>query len=288
MGGIPNYQCDLEVSRKWIDAFTEFGFEVVPSKPSIHEGNDPCPWAIALYEFKISYQGHILYVALHCKKLNGILNHLVGVRMCVLDPLLAPIAEHLLVALSGCAQGGALYTDEFYVGSQDKRDTLKRFFEGSLMLRPRTSISSQESPPRFVADYYDDPSGVRFFLGDIDGVCCVAIKQTSCFLPWKKRKQKGLGDLVQQTLGRYGFVKKEFILKKPPDLKGKTLLKKRFISPGPDWDHNHCAYCLAKFGENEEPKTIQEGYATEDNKYWVCQQCFADFRYIYQWTTKDE
>jgi len=71
-------------------------------------------------------------------------------------------------------------------------------------------------------------------------------------------------------------------------LKGKTLLKKRYIAPSPDWDHDHCAFCWTKFGESVELETIQEGYTTEDNMYWVCQQGFVDFKNKFQWITKDE
>jgi hypothetical protein len=71
-------------------------------------------------------------------------------------------------------------------------------------------------------------------------------------------------------------------------LKCKTFVKKRYTAPSPDWDHDHCAFCWTKFMESEEPDTIQEGYATEDNKHWVCPQCFADFQAQFQWTIKDE
>ena len=71
-------------------------------------------------------------------------------------------------------------------------------------------------------------------------------------------------------------------------LKGKTFVKKRYTAPSPNWDHDHCAFCWIKFMENEVPGTFQEGYATEDNYYWVCPQCFADFQAEFQWTTKDE
>jgi hypothetical protein len=71
-------------------------------------------------------------------------------------------------------------------------------------------------------------------------------------------------------------------------LKGKTFVKKRYTAPSPGWDHDHCAFCWTKFMESEQPDAIQEGYGTEDNKHWVCPQCFADFQAEFQWTTKDE
>lgn len=67
-------------------------------------------------------------------------------------------------------------------------------------------------------------------------------------------------------------------------LKGKTLAKKRYTAPRPGWDHDHCAFCWAKFTESDGPSTLQEGYVTEDNYYWICPQCFADFQNDFQWT----
>lgn len=71
-------------------------------------------------------------------------------------------------------------------------------------------------------------------------------------------------------------------------LKGKTLLRRKYIPPQPDWDHDHCSFCWAKFKERGEPGTIQEGFVTEDNKSWICPQCFADFKAEFQWSIKDD
>ena len=46
----------------------------------------------------------------------------------------------------------------------------------------------------------------------------------------------------------------------------------------PDWDHDHCEFCWGKFTETPCPDTLQAGYANFDNFYWVCQQCFDDFK----------
>jgi rubrerythrin len=70
-------------------------------------------------------------------------------------------------------------------------------------------------------------------------------------------------------------------------LKGKAFVKKRYTAASPIWDHDHCAFCWTKLTENEEPGTIQEGYATEDNKDWVCPQCFADFQAEFEWTIRE-
>ncbi len=71
-------------------------------------------------------------------------------------------------------------------------------------------------------------------------------------------------------------------------LKGKTFLRKKYVPPGPDWDHDHCEFCWAKFLVKKEPDTFQEGYVTEDNQHWICPECFADFQDEFQWTVKDD
>lgn len=66
-------------------------------------------------------------------------------------------------------------------------------------------------------------------------------------------------------------------------LKGKGLVRKQYVPPRPDWDHDHCEFCWRKFTEREEPDSVQEGYATEDNRHWICPSCFADFQSEFQW-----
>lgn len=68
----------------------------------------------------------------------------------------------------------------------------------------------------------------------------------------------------------------------------KTLVRKTYAPPRPDWDHDHCAFCWAKFMQNGEEGAYQEGYATEDSQYWICPPCFVDFKDKFQWTVKDE
>ena len=207
----PNYISDLEASKKWIDTLAECGCDVTPEETTTCKAENA---EIVIHSYKISIQGLVLHVSLNCIKREGHLENRVWICFNRTAPFLGPVAEHLLLALSACAKGKALYTDDFYVSSHDNRETLKQFFEGSLMLSPCFSISSKEAPLRVVADYYDDPSGLRFFLGNIDGVCYVAIKQSVCFWPSSKRKQKEVLGLVLQTLHRCGFVKNEKILDK--------------------------------------------------------------------------
>jgi hypothetical protein len=71
-------------------------------------------------------------------------------------------------------------------------------------------------------------------------------------------------------------------------LLGKTLVRKTYVPPRCDWDHDHCVFCWAKFMQNGEASTYQDGYATEDNQYWICPPCFADFKDKFEWTVKEE
>jgi hypothetical protein len=70
-------------------------------------------------------------------------------------------------------------------------------------------------------------------------------------------------------------------------LMGRILVRKTYISPRADWDHDHCAFCWAKFMRNGEAGTCQEGYVTEDNQCWICLRCFADFKNKFQWTVTE-
>jgi hypothetical protein len=76
-------------------------------------------------------------------------------------------------------------------------------------------------------------------------------------------------------------------------LRSATLRWQAFEKPRPDWDHEHCSFCWAKFVEPDDydwylqqGKTdgvYTEGYATtaEHEKgeayYWVCKPCFDHF-----------
>jgi hypothetical protein len=66
-------------------------------------------------------------------------------------------------------------------------------------------------------------------------------------------------------------------------LTGVPLFFRRWSSDNPDWDHDHCAFCGAKFS-NRIPDCLTEGYTTADHYHWICPDCFADFRERFEWT----
>jgi hypothetical protein len=71
-------------------------------------------------------------------------------------------------------------------------------------------------------------------------------------------------------------------------LKGALLAYRRWKRPKPTWDHDHCEFCWAEFMEEPYPDTLQEGYCTLDGRYWICSECFQDFREMFGWTVVEE
>ena len=51
--------------------------------------------------------------------------------------------------------------------------------------------------------------------------------------------------------------------------------------PMGDWDHDHCAFCWAHFGE-QAPDQLA-GYVTDDGLHWICSGCYADFKDRFRW-----
>ncbi len=69
-------------------------------------------------------------------------------------------------------------------------------------------------------------------------------------------------------------------------LAGVLLVKKRYRKRSEDWEHDHCEFCVRKFSER--PGDLNEGYATEDEYHWICENCYEDFKKQFQWTVKEE
>jgi len=59
--------------------------------------------------------------------------------------------------------------------------------------------------------------------------------------------------------------------------RGAVVRFQKYTPPKPDWDHDHCEGCWAKFMESDSPDVLSEGYVTQDNR-WICAQCFHDLR----------
>jgi hypothetical protein len=53
-------------------------------------------------------------------------------------------------------------------------------------------------------------------------------------------------------------------------LQGRAWLRRKYVRPRADWDHDHCEFCWAKFMEAPATEILDEGYVTEDGARWVC------------------
>lgn len=58
----------------------------------------------------------------------------------------------------------------------------------------------------------------------------------------------------------------------------KKLFKTHYYQPRTDWEHDHCSFCWEKFTSFD-----QIGYCTEDYYWWICEECFNDFRRTFSW-----
>ena len=66
-------------------------------------------------------------------------------------------------------------------------------------------------------------------------------------------------------------------------LYGAALVRKAWKQSRPNWDHDHCAFCWATFGDATHPEYLHEGYATKDDYDWICPTCFSDFVARFNW-----
>lgn len=67
-------------------------------------------------------------------------------------------------------------------------------------------------------------------------------------------------------------------------LHGVTLIEQSYKPGSPANDHDHCEFCMAKFGNASD--ALKYGYSTEDNNIWICPQCYNDFKKQFEWNVK--
>ncbi len=63
------------------------------------------------------------------------------------------------------------------------------------------------------------------------------------------------------------------------------LKKTVYKAPSERWDHDHCRFCTDKFMERE--GFLHEGYCTEDENIWICEECYQDFKEMFGFTLVD-
>jgi hypothetical protein len=79
--------------------------------------------------------------------------------------------------------------------------------------------------------------------------------------------------------------------------RGAGFTRKPWYAVREGWDHDHCEFCWAKFGEpHRREERLQEGYTTAGplskpptergpDYHWVCVRCFEDFRERFGWSS---
>lgn len=64
-------------------------------------------------------------------------------------------------------------------------------------------------------------------------------------------------------------------------LKGKKLYYKKYKKYSERWEHEHCEFCSEKISEYK--GDLNYAYCTKDEKYWICEECFNDFKELFKW-----
>lgn len=59
----------------------------------------------------------------------------------------------------------------------------------------------------------------------------------------------------------------------------KTLKKTVFEPYRDNWEHEHCAFCTKTIDDT----TLNPVYTTEDKYHYICEECFEDFKDIFEW-----
>ena len=67
-------------------------------------------------------------------------------------------------------------------------------------------------------------------------------------------------------------------------LYGVTLIQHSYQPSGSFNDHDHCEFCMAKFGQGM--GELKYGYSTKDNNIWICPGCYDDFKKKFKWNLK--
>lgn len=68
-------------------------------------------------------------------------------------------------------------------------------------------------------------------------------------------------------------------------IQGLALVWKSFTPFRKGMDSDHCEFCWAKFAAQPGPDVKTEGYTTESYYYWICKNCFEDFKEMFEWKT---
>lgn len=64
-------------------------------------------------------------------------------------------------------------------------------------------------------------------------------------------------------------------------LTGAHLIYHLYEPHNPSNDHDHCEFCMAKFGKGDADLKI--GYSTLNNEIWICPKCYNGFKDRFGW-----
>lgn len=50
--------------------------------------------------------------------------------------------------------------------------------------------------------------------------------------------------------------------------------------------HRHCEFCFNKFSDRSDD--LHKGYYEPTTNSWICEDCFQDFKDMFQWTVEED
>lgn len=68
-------------------------------------------------------------------------------------------------------------------------------------------------------------------------------------------------------------------------LYGAKIKRINFLKKTMESDHEHCEFCFEKISNYF--NTTHEAYCTEDEYYWICDNCYNDFKTMFDWKLMD-
>lgn len=62
----------------------------------------------------------------------------------------------------------------------------------------------------------------------------------------------------------------------------KILINKQFAPFKKGWKHEHCEFCSKRIDSQ-----TTDSFTTEEGYYWICKECFNDFKEMFEWELKN-
>jgi len=66
-------------------------------------------------------------------------------------------------------------------------------------------------------------------------------------------------------------------------LKGIALMRSKWTTIDDSWDHDHCKFCMKTL----DASTEELAYCSEDYYWWICEECFQEYRDEFEWNLVD-